>query len=194
MDVAAEGSHVTKFLRHTLAVAALPFVVAVIIPVWLARSNDVVLRFAPTRSLGLAQALGLLLLITGALLFVGSLRRFATDGDGTLAPWDPPQRLVVTGLYRYVRNPMITGVLFVVTGEALMLWSGPHAEWAFIFFLANALYIPVIEEPLLLRRFGAPYREYCRHVRRFLPRLRPWAPSADGTDAAASPPIGTGPA
>ena len=112
--------------------------------------------------------------LPGALLFAGSLRRFTTEGDGTLAPWDPPRRLVVSGLYRYVRNPMISGVLLIVSGEALVLWSWPLAEWAMIFLLLNALYIPVIEEPMLVQRFGASYREYCRHVPRFWPRLRPW--------------------
>jgi peptidoglycan/LPS O-acetylase OafA/YrhL len=112
------------------------------------------------------------------LLFAGSLRKFATDGEGTLAPWDPPRRLVVSGLYRYVRNPMISGVLFVVTGEALVLWSRPLAVWALTFLLLNAVYIPVLEEPMLAQRFGEPYREYCRNVRRFLPRLTPWVPPA----------------
>ena len=69
---------------------------------------------------------------------------------------------------------MILGVLFVLLGEALLLLSRPHVEWALIFLLINAVYIPLLEEPLLLERFGDGYREYCRHVPRLLPRLRPW--------------------
>jgi uncharacterized protein YndB with AHSA1/START domain len=118
--------------------------------------------------------LGVAALTAGLVLFATSLRRFAVHGMGTLAPWDPPRRLVVQGPYRYVRNPMISGVNFVVFGEALVLRSAPHALWASVFLLANMIWIPLVEEPQLAARFGADYREYCRHVRRFLPRLRPW--------------------
>lgn len=167
-----------KLLRHLLAIAALPFVVTVVVPMWLVRANGSSLLAGPTLAVRLAQVFGVLLVCIGALLFAGSLRKFATDGEGTLAPWDPPRRLVVSGLYRDVRNPMISGVLFIVTGEVLVLWSRPLAAWALIFLLLNALYIPVLEEPMLAQRFGEPYREYCRHVRRFLPRLTPWVPPA----------------
>src|SRR6185295_13856231 len=97
-----------------------------------------------------------------------------SEGHGTLAPWDPPRALVVRGPYRFVRNPMISGVVFALFAEALVLLSRPHAVWAAAFGLLNLIYIPLIEEPQLERRFGEPYREYCKHVRRFLPRLRPW--------------------
>ncbi len=115
-------------------------------------------------------------LLIGLLLFASSLQRFATEGQGTLAPWDPPRRLVVRGPYRHVRNPMISGVLFVVFGEALVLVSEPHAMWALTFLGLNVVYIPLFEEPQLRRRFGAAYVEYCRHVPRLLPRLRSWKP------------------
>jgi protein-S-isoprenylcysteine O-methyltransferase Ste14 len=110
----------------------------------------------------------------GVALFVATLRRFAGEGEGTLAPWDPPRRLVVRGAYRYVRNPMISGVLMVLAGEALVLLSRSHLLWALLFFVVNALYIPLVEEPMLARRFGERYNEYCRHVPRLVPRLRPW--------------------
>jgi len=113
--------------------------------------------------------------------FSTSLRRFATEGQGTLAPWDPPRALVVRGPYRYVRNPMISGVLLVLLGESLVLHSAAHALWTLCFLGLNLLYIPLIEEPQLARRFGASYQEYCRHVPRVVPRLRPWTP--EGSDA-----------
>jgi protein-S-isoprenylcysteine O-methyltransferase Ste14 len=163
-----------RLLRHLLAVAILPFSVTVLIPVWLARRDGVVLARGAGAPETLAQAAGLGLLAIGLLLFVASLRRFDREGSGTLAPWDPPRRLVVRGPYAYVRNPMISGVAFVLLGEALLLLSRPHLEWALIFLLINAVYIPLLEEPLLLNRFGDEYREYCRHVPRLLPRLRPW--------------------
>ena len=163
-----------RLLRHLFAIAVLPFTVAVVIPVWIARRNGT--TPAPGRSLGAValQAAGVLLLVAGAVLFTASLRRFATEGQGTLAPWDPPRRLVVRGPYRFVRNPMISGVIFVLFGEALVLRSVPHARWAALFLAVNLVYIPLFEEPRLESRFGEDYREYRRHVRRFLPRLRPW--------------------
>jgi protein-S-isoprenylcysteine O-methyltransferase Ste14 len=69
---------------------------------------------------------------------------------------------------------MISGVMLVLFGEALVLLSRPHFEWALIFLGINAVYIPLVEEPLLAQRFGAEYREYCRYVPRLLPRWRPW--------------------
>jgi protein-S-isoprenylcysteine O-methyltransferase Ste14 len=61
-----------------------------------------------------------------------------------------------------------------VSGEALVLLSWPHAAWAATFVALNLTFIPLVEEPQLEQRFGESYRDYCRHVRRFLPRLRPW--------------------
>jgi protein-S-isoprenylcysteine O-methyltransferase Ste14 len=121
-------------------------------------------------------------------LFVASLRRFATEGEGTLAPWDPPRRLVVRGPYRYVRNPMISGVVLVLFGEAAVLLSRPHLSWAHLFLGLNAVYIPLLEEPLLAARFGDAYRTYCRHVPRLLPRWRPWDPEGGAGTSRGRPP------
>ncbi len=165
----------TRLLRHLLAIAVLPFTVTVLVPRWLLggvpalRPGDGPLAVA-------AQLAGVVALAVGLTLFVASLRRFATEGEGTLAPWDPPRALVVRGPYRYVRNPMISGVLFVLVGEALLLLSSRVGWWAALFAAMNAIHIPLVEEPLLERRFGEAYREYRRHVRRFVPRLRPWEP------------------
>jgi protein-S-isoprenylcysteine O-methyltransferase Ste14 len=164
-------------IRHLVAIAALPFVAAVLIPMWLARRNNVSLTLGSTAPHMAAQVVGLVLLPIGLALFVSSLRRFANDGKGTLAPWDPPRQLVVSGPYRYVRNPMISGVLFVLFGEALILVSASHLTWALTFLVVNGVYIPLLEEPQLERRFGASYAEYCSHVPRLVPRLRPWTPA-----------------
>ena len=163
-------------LRHLLSIAVLPFTVTVIVPWVLARGNGVTLRVGSSVvDLGV-QAIGLLLVGVGLVLFSASLHQFIVRGRGTLAPWDPPKHLVVNGPYRYVRNPMISGVLFIVTGEACLLLSWPHAGWALTFFVINAIYIPLLEEPPLRDRFGAAYDEYCRHVGRVIPRLTPWTP------------------
>lgn len=164
-------------LRHLLSIAALPFTVTMVIPTWLAMRNNVQLKLGTSLVELLAQFVGIVLLAIGLFLFSSSLRRFATEGEGTLAPWDPPRRLVLHGPYRYVRNPMISGVIFVLLGEASVLLSKPHLEWALIFLIANFIYIPILEEPQLKSRFGNDYVEYCRNVPRLIPRLRPWQPA-----------------
>jgi protein-S-isoprenylcysteine O-methyltransferase Ste14 len=161
-------------LRHLLAIAILPFMVAVLVPYWIAERYGVTFDIGRSVGFVLLQVVGLALVSFGLVLFVTSLRRFAADGKGTLAPWDPPSVFVVRGPYQFVRNPMISGVIMLLFGEALVLLSPPHCIWAVGFLVLNLLYIPVVEEPQLERRFGDSYREYCRHVRRFIPRFTPW--------------------
>lgn len=161
-------------VRHLLAIAALPLVVVVVVPAWIARDQQTVIAIAHRPLLLALQAIGLLVLAVGFWLFAYSLAHFARRGHGTLAPWDPPTALVVSGPYRYVRNPMISGVLFILVAEALLFLSPAHATWALAFFALNAAYIPLLEEPRLELRFGDDYRRYCQHVGRLLPRLRPW--------------------
>jgi protein-S-isoprenylcysteine O-methyltransferase Ste14 len=166
------------FVRQLCAVVALPGLVAVVVPAWIASENRVALT-APSDLTGTAlQGFGTVLVALGLVLFAASLYYFWSRGRGTLAPWDPPRRFVVDGPYRFVRNPMISGVIFILLGEALVLRSRPHAAWAGLFILINALYIPLLEEPILAERFGDSYRQYKREVRRFLPRLRPWHPDS----------------
>ena len=101
---------------------------------------------------------------------------FGWTGRGTPAPVAPPQRLVVVGFYRYVRNPMYLG--FAAGWVGLWVVFG-HADWRLILaVLAVAvgvcLFVLFYEEPTLRRKFGADYDEYCRNVRRWWPRVRPW--------------------
>lgn len=161
-------------IRHLIAIAALPFTVAVLIPWWIGRRYQTTLTAGHSAPEILSQLLGIIFLATGLLLFTASLWYFAVRGRGTLAPWDPPKILVIEGPYRYVRHPMISGVLFILFGEALLLLSPPHARWALLALCINALYLPLLEEPLLELRFGDAYREYKRHVWGFVPHLRPW--------------------
>lgn len=121
-------------------------------------------------------AVGLLFIGVGVGLMISTIRLFATVGKGTLAPWDPTQKLVVQGVYRHVRNPMISGVFCILIGETLALASLALLIWSAIFISGNAVYMPLVEEPGLLKRFGADYEEYRRNVPRWLPRRRPWQP------------------
>ena len=101
---------------------------------------------------------------------------FGWTGRGTPAPFIPPQRLVVTGFYRYVRNPMYVG--FAVGWIGLWIVFG-HVSRVAIFaaamvVLAVNLFVVLYEEPTLRSKFGPAYEEYCRNVSRWWPRLRPW--------------------
>jgi protein-S-isoprenylcysteine O-methyltransferase Ste14 len=120
--------------------------------------------------------LGFLLIGLGLVLMVATIRLFMTVGQGTLAPWNPTQRLVIQGIYRHVRNPMISGVFFVLLGEAILAASVPLLVWFLVFVIGNSLYIPLAEEPGLVKRFGADYEEYRRNVPRWIPRLMSWNP------------------
>jgi protein-S-isoprenylcysteine O-methyltransferase Ste14 len=164
-------------LRHLLSILVLPFTVTVIVPLWLLR-NDVSRDSAPqvgwVRWLVLGAVAAALLI--GLTLFISTLARFARTGRGTLAPWDPPRVLVVEGIYRYVRNPMISGVLFILLAEVLLTGSRRILLWFTLFLMMNLVYIPLLEEPGLLARFGERYRLYKKNVPRWLPRVKPWIP------------------
>ncbi len=116
----------------------------------------------------------LFLLALGLTLIISTIRLFITIGQGTLAPWTPTQRLVVVGPYRYVRNPMISGVMSMVLSEAVLSGSLSLLVWAIFVVVINLVYIPLSEEPGLVERFGDDYRDYTRHVPRWIPRRTPW--------------------
>ena len=163
------------WLRQLLAIAALPFTVTVLVPLWIARDGDATV-VAPDTGFNVALvAGGALFLLAGLCLFATTVALFWRRGRGTLAPWDPPRVFVADGPYRYVRNPMISGVIFILIGEALVLRSYAQARWALVFFVVNLVYIPLLEEPMLEARFGESYRNYKRHVRMFIPRATPWS-------------------
>jgi len=162
------------FVRHLLSVAILPLTMTVLIPWWIGRNAGTILQLGVDPLSIVIQCAGVITLAVGLLLFASSLRQFVVRGRGTLAPWDPPKHLIIDGPYRYVRNPMISGVVFILFGEAMLLLSPSHLAWAFLFLLLNLIFIPLLEEPELESRFGEPYREYCRHVSRIVPRVRPW--------------------
>jgi len=165
-------------MRHLRAILLLPGMVTVVVPallVW----RDVLGGPHPGWGLGgpfvlLPMLLGLVILAIGLTLMARTISLFARVGKGTLAPWDPTVRLVVRGVYRHVRNPMISGVLFVLLGEAVLLGSLAQLLWFGCFFGVNAVYLPLSEEPGLQRRFGADYARYKAAVPRWVPRRTPW--------------------
>lgn len=118
------------------------------------------------------QLLGLILMSAGVAALFWCIRDFAVSGRGTLAPVDPPRKLVRVGLYRYVRNPMYVAVLTALFGEVLFFESGTLAIYAGFVWLMFHSFVLLYEEPRLRELFGADYEAYRALVPRWIPRLR----------------------
>jgi protein-S-isoprenylcysteine O-methyltransferase Ste14 len=117
-----------------------------------------------------SRAAGAVALVAGLAVLLDAFARFALEGRGTPAPVAPTERLVVSGLYRHVRNPMYLAVLAIVLGEALVLGSRALVLYAALVGLGSHLFVVTYEEPTLRRRYGREYEEYCSAVGRWLPR------------------------
>ena len=159
------------FLRALFAFLVLPGIVAFAVPL---------LAFAPRApATGFSLAGGVVLAV-GVVILGWCVRDFYVLGKGTLAPWDPPKHLVVLGLYRYSRNPMYVGVLFIVTGWALGFRSQSLAIYAASLLVLFHLRVVFFEEPFLARTHGAEWDRYKASVRRWLGRRASTAPPAAG--------------
>ena len=140
------------------------------VPRWIARAQ----------AFNNPRALGWIVVAIGAAIGLPCVWEFAWRGLGTPAPFDPPRKLVISGPYRFVRNPMYFGMGLVLIGEAIvfpnitLLMLGLTAA----LFLFVTTFVIVYEEPTLRRTFGTDYEAYCRAVRRWIPRLRPWYSAA----------------
>ena len=119
----------------------------------------------------LQTCLGLFFFIVGLCVCWVTVSIFTDYGKGTPAPWAPPKILIGIGLYKYVRNPMMLGVLCVLLGEAVFFLSVGLFLWFLIFFTGSLIVIPLWEEVDLGRRFGEPYFEYKKQVPRWVPRI-----------------------
>jgi protein-S-isoprenylcysteine O-methyltransferase Ste14 len=124
---------------------------------------------------GIARVVGALLICAGLVPLVDSFIEFFRAG-GTPVPVASPPRLVVSGFYRYVRNPIYVGFLVILIGQALLFGSAGMLEYTVVSWCVGAAAVRFYEEPVLTRKFGAEYQAYRRAVRAWLPRLRPWIP------------------
>ena len=120
------------------------------------------------------RVLGGVLLVAGVIALVGAFVRFVVEGFGTPAPVAAPDRLIVGGVYRYVRNPMYMAVLAAIVGQSLLLGRLGLLLYAGVVWAAVAAFVRFYEEPTLTSRFGADYEAYRRAVPAWWPRLRPW--------------------
>jgi protein-S-isoprenylcysteine O-methyltransferase Ste14 len=130
------------------------------------------------------RALGGVLLVAGLIVLVGAFVRFVVEGFGTPAPVAAPERLVVGGVYRYVRNPMYVAVLAAIVGQALLLGRLGLLLYAGGAWVVVAAFVRFYEEPTLARRFGADYEAYRRAAPAWWPRMRPWDPAERGRSGA----------
>ena len=158
-----------KNLSRQLLSLVLPTTALIIVPYFIESSLNLTLDLLFLMGLAFGLAGLTILSITVAML----IRR----GKGTLAPWAPTSTLVISGVYSYVRNPMITGVMTVLLGEALIFHSTRILIWLILFFIINSVYFMLSEEPGLEKRFGNDYTEYKRNVPRWIPRTTPWKPA-----------------
>jgi len=116
------------------------------------------------------RPLGFVLAGAGALLTTACIATFVTRGRGTPAPFDPPREFVVSGPYRFVRNPMYLGAAAVILGVGFILSSPSIAGLAFAFLLIMHLFAVLLEEPTLAAKFGDSYERYRASVPRWMIR------------------------
>jgi len=147
-----------------------PGTIAVLVP-WLISSGRMQ---TPLPHFAVFRALGILLMAGGVSVLLDSFTRFAVQGLGTPAPILPTKYLVVSGLYRYVRNPMYVGVLWIILGQGFLLGDVRVIGYGVLVWLACHAFVLAYEEPKLRRSFGTQYEVFCAAVPRWIPRFHSW--------------------
>jgi len=145
-----------------------PGIILLFLPLWITHFH------VPVGEPIWQKLLAATLILAGLLPALESVRRFVYVGRGTLVPVAPPEHLVVSGLYRFVRNPMYVGVLTALIGEAILFWDQRLLIEAVLMCIGFNIFIRSYEEPTLMRRHPEEYPLYKRNVPRWLPRLKPW--------------------
>jgi protein-S-isoprenylcysteine O-methyltransferase Ste14 len=157
-------------LGSALFFVVAPFTLAGLVPWWVTQWE-----FRPAFfGVDLTRIIGGILIIAGTPGIVDSFARFALEGLGTPAPIAPPQKLVVTGLYRYVRNPIYVALVAVIIGQALLFGDRRLLWYGALLWLFFHVWVVIIEEPPLMQTFGTEYERFRTNVPRWIPRLTPW--------------------
>lgn len=116
-------------------------------------------------------SIGIIILFIGLFLLIWTILLFEKIGKGTLAPWSATKHLVIQGPFKYTRNPMITGVLCILTAEATILNSNYLLYWTIFFFLLNCVYFKLFEEKQLEQKFGDEYIKYKKATPAWVPNI-----------------------
>jgi protein-S-isoprenylcysteine O-methyltransferase Ste14 len=147
-----------------------PGFVAGLVPWWISRWR----LESPFFGMALLRLAGGMLVILGVIGLLDSFVRFAVQGVGTPAPVFPTGHLVVTGLYRYVRNPMYVAVVSTILGQGVIVGNVTLLEYGGLVWLLFHVFVLVYEEPTLRVTFGSEYELFCTQVPRWIPRFTPW--------------------
>jgi protein-S-isoprenylcysteine O-methyltransferase Ste14 len=150
-------------LKTILFVLLVPGLLMGVMPIWLVQTDTALFSF------GIFRWLAVPMWIAGVAVVLWCAWAFTVRGLGTPSPTDPPRKLVVSGLYRFVRNPIYLGVLGVFFGYLLWHPSRALLVCPLILGLCSHLFVIFYEEPRLRKTFGSAYEDYCQSVRRWLP-------------------------
>lgn len=164
-----------RVLSFTLLV---PCTIVAVVPYYLILGPA---RAANVGATGGLRPLGFVLVALGLAIYVACARRFAVEGLGTPAPYDPPRRLVTGGLFRWMRNPFYVGIVSILLGEAALYASGAMLWYAAAFAVGFHLRVVLYEEPVLRGLFGDEFERYAARVPRWLPRLTRHGPPGSRT-------------
>jgi protein-S-isoprenylcysteine O-methyltransferase Ste14 len=147
-----------------------PFTLGGLVPWWITGWQ---LR-PPFLGLALTRGIGAILILAGVPGVVDAFARFALQGLGTPAPIAPPRNLVVTGLYRYVRNPIYVALVAIILGQAMLMGDSRLVVYGALLWLFFHVWVMAIEEPTLEQKFGSEYEAFRAAVPRWIPRVTPW--------------------
>lgn len=165
-----------KLILKHLRDFAIPIFMCFVLPIFINRIEFQQFNRPLVNPSPIQMTLGIILAIAGLILLVSSIVLMIKIAQSTIMPWDPSRKLVVKGFYRYLRNPMILGVILLLFGEALILSSYGIAILALVFFVINTFYFMIFEEPKLEELFGSEYRQYKENVPMWVLNLKPWHP------------------
>jgi protein-S-isoprenylcysteine O-methyltransferase Ste14 len=171
-------------LKHLASILALPVAVICFLPIALVSLFPYVPFWGtPYYATMFLLAAGIGFSGLGFFLLYSTISLFIKRGNGTIAPRDPPKKLIVIGIYAHVRNPMHIGVFLILTGESIAIGSIALTFWTLLFIVGNLLYVPLIEERKLAERFGGEYLIYKKHVPSWIPRSSSWKSNSEKRNA-----------
>jgi protein-S-isoprenylcysteine O-methyltransferase Ste14 len=168
---------VSAIIGSAVFLVVAPGFVAGFVPWWISRWRLKPALFGS----GSVRIAGGVLVCVGLVGLLDSFVRFALHGVGTPAPVFPTRRLVVTGLYRYVRNPMYVAVVSAILGQGFLLGNVSLLQYAGFVWLLFHAFVLIYEEPMLKASFASEYKLYCHEVPRWVPRFT--ASSAPESDS-----------